>query len=336
MLAASFAFLTPWAGVLVLLAALPLAALVLGARRAEAIRSLLGLRAGPRSSRAPRAALVTGIVGLLAVAAMQPVIRTHGSLRERTDAQAFVVLDTSRSMAASPSPTSPTRLARAKAIALGIGSQLPDVPVGVATFTDRVLPDLFPTADRAAFDSTVASVGIEDPPPRDVNPVATTFDALSALATQGFFPDSAHRRVVLLLTDGESAAFDAGGVASALRDHGVRLAVVRVGGAGERVFGPNGKPESAYRADPAGARRAVASLASALGEPAAPDPVAFARRALGSGPTVAVGVRPHTYALAPLAVLLAVALALALAFENLGQTRATLSAWAGTERRESA
>lgn len=336
MLAVSFAFLTPWAGVLVLLAALPLAALVLGARRAEAVRSLLGLREAPRSSRVPHAALLAGIVALLAVAAMQPVVRTHGSLRERTDAQAFVVLDTSRSMAASSSPTAPTRLARARAIALRIGSQLGDVPIGVATFTDRVLPDLFPTADRAAFDSTVASVGLEDPPPRDVNPVATSFDALSALATQGFFPSSARKRVVLLLTDGESAPFDAAGVAASLRDHGVRLAVVRVGGGGERVFGPDGKPEGAYRADPGGARRSIATLAGALGERAAPDPVAFARHALGSGPTRAVGTKPRTYTLAPLAVLVALALALAVAFETLGLPHARFHARAGTQRRESA
>lgn len=335
MLAASFTFLTPWAGLLALLAVVPLAGFVSGARRAETVRAALGLRAAPRASRLRRGAPIAAVVVLLALAAMQPALRMHGTLRERTDAQVFVVLDTSRSMAAAASPTAPTRLARARAIALRLGSQLGDVPVGVATFTDRVLPDLFPTADRAAFDSTVASVGIEDPPPRDVNPVATTFDALSALATQGFFPDSAHRRVVLLLTDGESAPFDPAAVASSLLDHGVRLAVIRVGGGGERVWAANGRPESAYRTDPAGARRSVASLTGALGQRPGTDPISLARRALGRGPTATVAVDRRTRTLAPLAVLLALALALALAFENLGRPYATYLAQAGAKRRES-
>jgi VWA domain-containing protein len=332
--AASFVFLTPWAGLLALLAALPVAGFLLGTRRAEAVRSALGLRPAPRASRVRRGTLSAAIVALLALAAMQPALRTHSSLRERTDAQALVVLDTSRSMAAAASPTAPTRLARAKVIALRLGSELGDVPVGVATFTDRVLPDLFPTAARAAYDSTVESVGIEDPPPRDVNPVATTFDALSALATQGFFPDSAHKRVVLLLTDGESAPFDPGTVASALDRGGIRLVVIRVGGGGERVW-TNGRPEALYHADPAGARRSVASLDEALGEQPGTNAIRFSRRALGHGPTTVVSVGPKTRTLAPLAVLVALALALAVAFDNLGRLNVLFFARAGTQRRES-
>jgi hypothetical protein len=281
-----------------------------------------------------RASLSAAVVVLLALAAMQPALRSHSSLRERTDAQAFVVLDTSRSMAAAPTPNGPTRLQRAKAIALRLGSELGNVPVGVATFTDRVLPDLFPTPDRAAYDSTVASVGIEDPPPRDVNPVATTFDALTALATQGFFPDSARKRVVLLLTDGESAPFDPGGVASALDRGGIRLAVIRVGGGGERVW-TNGRPEALYHADPAGARRSIATLDEALGRPPGSSPIAFVRRALGSGPTTAVAVEPKTRTLAPLVVLVALALALAVALDNLGRPHVLAFARAATQRRES-
>ena len=333
MLAASFVFLTPWAALLALLAALPVTGFLLGTRRAEAVRSALGLRPAPRASRVRRGSLSAAIVVLLALAAMQPALRTHSSLRERTDAEAFVVLDTSRSMAAAASPNAPTRLARAKAIALRLGSDLGDVPVGVATFTDRVLPDLFPTADHAAYNSTVESVGIEDPPPRDVNPVATTFDGLPALATQGFFPDSARKRVVLLLTDGESVPFDPGTVASALDRGGIRLAVIRVGGGGERVW-TNGRPEALYHADPAGARRSVSSLDEALGEQPGTNAIQFARRALGRGPTTAVAIEPRIRTLAPLAVLVALALALAVAFENLGRN-ALFFARAGTQRRES-
>jgi hypothetical protein len=94
MVAASFVFLTPWAGLLALLGALPLVGFVIGARRAEAVRAALGLRPAPRASRVRRASLSAAVVVLLALAAMQPALRSHSSLRERTDAQAFVVLDT--------------------------------------------------------------------------------------------------------------------------------------------------------------------------------------------------------------------------------------------------
>ena len=87
---------------------------------------------------------------------------------------------------------------RAKQIALALAPQFGDVPVGVATFTDRVLPDLFPTADRAAFDSAVTAVTIEDPPPASSSRrTATTFDALP-VATEGFFPAGVHKRVVIV------------------------------------------------------------------------------------------------------------------------------------------
>ena len=142
------------------------------------------------------------------------------------------------------SPSAPKRLARAKRAALDAAASLGDVPVGVATFTDRVLPILFPTANRAAFDSAVEALTIEDPPPRDVNTVATSFGALAALGTQGFFPSRVHKRAAIVVTDGESRPFDPGTLASTLSGHGIRLAVVPVGTGGDRVFRPDGKPEA--------------------------------------------------------------------------------------------
>jgi hypothetical protein len=303
MAAASFTFLTPHAAYLGLLAAVPLAAFALGIVRVERARRVLRLPPPERRSRAGHALLVAAVVLVLAVAAMQPAVRTQVSLRERTDAQAFVVLDTSRSMLASPSPKGPTRLAAAKRIALSLALRLPGIPLGVATFTDRVLPDLFPTSDLASFDSTVEAVGIEDPPPRDVNTVATTFDALTSLATEGFFPDEVRRRAVVLITDGESRAFDPQRVAGELSSHAIALAVVRVGSAADRVRRPDGTPEANYRPDPAGARVAVAQLRQAAGT--GPDPAAVVAHALGSGPTHVIGVEPHTRTLSPLFALLA-------------------------------
>jgi hypothetical protein len=207
-------------------------------------------------------------------------------------------------MLAAPSPGGPTRLAAAKHIATGLALALPGVRLGVATLTDRVLPNLFPTSDAAAFDSVVESVTIEDPPPRDVNTIATTYDALTELATEGFFSPEARHRAVVVITDGESRAFDPAPVASTLSAHGIGLAVIRVGGGADRVWRPDGKPEANYRPDPAGARIAVARLRSAAGDRAA-DPAAFVRAKLGHGPTRVVGVEPRSRTLAPFAALLA-------------------------------
>jgi von Willebrand factor type A domain len=308
MLAFTFVFLTPLAAVLAVLALLPLAALALGARRVAVVRRALRLAPAPGRVRLWRQAALAGIVGLLAVAAMQPVIKTERGLDARTDAQLFVVLDTSRSMAAAESPNSLTRLARAKRIAIDLGTQIGDLPAGVATFTDRVLPDLFPTADHAAFDSTVSSVQVEDPPPENVSTVATSFDNLAALATSGFFPDGVHKRVVVLVTDGESAPFDPGSLASVLASHGVRLIAIRVGDGRDRVWTPSGKPEAAYRPDPAGARRSLAELESALGDPRRESATSFVRRAVGSGPSATIGAESRTVTLAPIPAVLALVL----------------------------
>jgi Mg-chelatase subunit ChlD len=303
MLGATVTFLTPRAAYLAALAAIPLGAYAVGVTRVDRARRILGLPPPESRSRFAHAALLCAVVLLLVVAAMQPAVRRHTSLRERTDAQAFVVLDTSRSMLASPSPNAPTRLASAKRVAQSLALRLHGIPLGVATFTDRVLPDLFPTSDPAVFDSVVESVRADGPPPRDVNTVATTFDALTAVASQGFFPASVRRRAVVLVTDGESRGFDPQGLAAELSAQGIALAVVRVGSGRDRVRRADGAPEANYRPDPTGARVAVARLRQAAG--AGADPVPVVERALGTGPTRVIGVEPRSRTLSPLFALLA-------------------------------
>jgi hypothetical protein len=295
--------LTPRAGLLAAASVAPVAALALAASRVERARVLLRLPPPERRTVVGRGLLLALVALLLVLAAMQPAVRTHASVRARTDAEAFVVLDTSRSMLASHRPGGRTRLARAKRQALSLAATLQGVPLGVATFTDRVLPDLFPTADRGAFDSTVESVTIESPPPRDVGTTATSFDALSALATEGFFPPATRRRAVVLFTDGESRAFDPGTLAETLAGQGVHLAVVRVGDGADRVWRSDGKAEAAYRPDPSGARESVARLRAATG--GAADPAAAVREALGTGPTTVVGVEPRSRTLSPFVAVLA-------------------------------
>jgi hypothetical protein len=304
MLAASLSFLTPRAALLAPVALVPVAALLIASRRVERVRTLLRLPPPPASRERERALLLAAVVLLLVVAAMQPVVRTQTRLRARTDAQVFVVMDTSRSMAAAPSPGGRSRLDRAKQVATALGARLHGIPIGVATLTDRVLPDLFPTSDAGAYDSAAEAIGIESPPPRDVNTVATTYDAIAQTATEGFFAPSAQRRAVVLITDGESRPFDPATVADELRSRHIALAVVRVGDGRDRVWDGN-RAEANFRPDPAAARLNLARLAEAVGTAPRADPAAFVQRAVGSGPTGVVGVEPRDRALAPVLVVLA-------------------------------
>ena len=111
------------------------------------------------SSRRARAFIVTVLAfvatgALVGIAAAQPVVEQTRTLRERTDAEAFVVIDVSRSMLAQSGTGSPRRLERAKTFAKTFGAALPEIRFGVVSITDRTLPHLFPSADREVFDAT--------------------------------------------------------------------------------------------------------------------------------------------------------------------------------------
>ena len=299
-------FLTPIAALVGLVGALPLAAWALGRRRGARAARALRLPTGARGDWVAPAALVLLSI-LVALAAAQPV-RAHTVKREvRTDAAALYVLDTSLSMRAAFSPHAPDRLAQARRIALAMRAALPDIPSGVASFTDRVLPDLFPTADEAAFASTVTdAVAIDAPPPRDENTRATTFAALGEAAHSGFFPKTATRRVLIVVTDGESRAFDAAGLARTLASHpATRLVAVRVGSSGDRIW-QGAKADPAYT-PAADAERSLKALTNATGTlasgPAAG--VRAVRAALGSGHEARQGTTTGRRALAPYLLALA-------------------------------
>jgi hypothetical protein len=167
MVAFDLIFLSPKGALIALGVVLPLAALVLVARRGGRLRAALAV---PRASgwrlTVPTLA-AAAVAALFGVAAAQPVAEQETALEVRTDAEAYVVIDISRSMLARSGLGGTMRLARAKAAAVKLRSALPDIPVGVASLTDRVLPHLFPSADADTFRATVAlSLGIEQPPPR--------------------------------------------------------------------------------------------------------------------------------------------------------------------------
>ena len=263
---------------------LVVAAWVAGRRRATAVALALGLRL-PARPRLVEIVAAAAAIALLGLAVAQPVLTHTTHPRERTGVQALFVLDTSRSMAASRTASSPTRLDRAVVAATKLRAAIPTVPSGIATFTDRVLPDLLPVADAASFDAVAQrSIGIEEPPPADSGVRATSFGALRDIATGNYFGPGTTRKIVVLLTDGESNPVDTAGLAQSLQ--GVRIVPVRISGSGESVFDADGKPEAAYRPDPAG-QVVFDELAKALGTRVydAAGAAAAIRAAAGNGPT---------------------------------------------------
>jgi len=312
-------FLTPTAALVALAAVLPLAAWALGRRRAEAVGRSLALP--PAAGRgALRAAAGAAAIVALGLAAAQPALTHTKKVRERTDAQALFVLDTSRSMAASSSPEAPTRLDRAVAAAVRLRGAIPEVPSGIATLTDRVLPDLLPVADESSFDLVARQgVSIESPPPAGSDVRATSFDALRDVATGNYFTPKTSRRLVVLLTDGESNPVNTGELARAL-GKGYRVVAVRLWSKGESVYGRGGKAESAYRPDPQG-EAVLDDLTGAVGGRAFDESqigaaTSYLRDAAGRGPTVATATATPTrtplapYLAALALILLAVALGL--------------------------
>jgi len=275
------------------------------------VRSMLGLQAPDRASTPAAVAAVCLAGALLALAASRPVVRDTHSRYLRTDAEAIFAIDVSRSMLAAGSPTGPSRVARAKQDAERLRGAIPDVPVGVASFTDRVLPNLFPTPDGAAFDATVErSVGIERPPPGGNALTVTTFDALAAISKDAYFTPGRPRQLLVILSDAESRDFDVGLVQRQLGPQsGVRTVLVRIGSTREHVYGREGLPEADFRPEPTTqvVRRFVdATGGRVFGEADLGAAAAAVRAAVGHGPRVRTGTFSSSTDLAAYFVLAAV------------------------------
>ena len=295
--------LTPIGLLLAAGALLPLAALALNERRAGRARRALGLEAPLRRSQGVTAAALALVPVLLGLALAQPVLQSTQTVRERSDAQIFYLFDTSESMRASAGPHSPTRLAHALTMAAQLHLALRDVPSGIATMTDRVVPNIFPTSSEQVFTAALTqTVGINRPPPKGFADVATTFAALDTFAGTNFFADGIPNRLVILFTDGETAPYFTGDLHEALRPapH-TRFVIIRIGHAGERIF-IGKRADRGYRPDPAAAQ-ATRTLASAVGGSAyaagdVQGAVGAARGFLGRGPLHGVGEGLHVVALA--------------------------------------
>jgi hypothetical protein len=186
----------------------PLAALALMELRTRRLRRLFSLTAPRRRELVTAAVALAFLPALVAVAAAQPVVIHKQALTERVDAQVYIVFDTSLSMSARTGPHGPTRLARAKREAKALIPQLGDIPVGIATLTDRMLPSLLPTTNVALVLRTVnQAVRIDEPPPSLLyHGRASTLESLVPIGSDRFFPPGIRHPILVVFTDGEEQA----------------------------------------------------------------------------------------------------------------------------------
>jgi hypothetical protein len=280
-------FLTPLGALFALAALVPLAVFVARQRRAGRIRAALGLADPSLRSRVPLALALAAVPGLIGLAAAQPIVEESRSRPERVDAEAFVVLDITRSMLASVDPEAPTRFDRARELAVRLRDEFPEVPMGVASLTDRLLPHAFPTADRRVFVATVQNaVDIERPGPAIGGTLATGLGALSSVPELNYFAPTARKRLLVVLTDGETLPVKQSLAAAFQRRPRVETVFVQFWDAAERIY-EIGIAEGGYRPQP-GAEATLGRVASLVegrvfSEDETDRMIAAARGILGEG-----------------------------------------------------
>jgi von Willebrand factor type A domain len=301
----SLSFLSPYAAVAGLVGGLALVALRAARRRSARVESALGLAPPQRSSLLLDAGLIAAVAVLLALAAAQPVVSATAATKGREGAEVIVVVDITRSMSARRAPTEPTRLERAQRIAKELRAGVPDVRVGVASLTDRILPHLFPTLSANAFVATIdRAIGIQRPPPDRRSQRATSLGAIEDLGSANFFEAESDRRLAVVLTDGESLPIEYGRLSARLEEGRVAAMFVHVWHEDERIFEPGGFPPGpTYRPDetaPRDLRRLAGALDGAVyAEAELPELVGAVQAQLSTGPFVGQARELQTQELAP-------------------------------------
>ena len=284
---------------------LPLGALLFAEQSLGALCEHLGIQPPGR-----RAAVVMGTAFVLlaifvGLAAAQPVVSSRQGIKGRVDAETFFIFDVSRSMSARSGPTDPTRLARAREAAKQLRNELGDVPVGVASFTDRLLPHLFPTVSANTLLATMdRAIGVDRPPaglPWGDN-LGTKLGSIGDIATAGYFSPESRHRAAVVFTDGETLPDDISTLSKRLQQGNVRLYFVRLWGADERVY-ERGLVNTAYVPDPTSESQ-LDGLAGQLGtkviEPDELDAAATdIRKVMGTGPSGVRGYELRSLQLSP-------------------------------------
>jgi hypothetical protein len=302
-------FLSPWGAWVAVAVVVPLAAFALLEARARRVSGRIGLTPPPLEKRLGIPIAICVVAAFLAIAAAQPVISGSRSHSGRSDAQVFVLFDVSRSMLARGSARAPDRLQRAKQLALQLRHGVPDVPFGVASLTDRVLPHLFPTLDMNVFESVLRdAVGIERPPPSGTNDLATDFSTVGDTATNNYFGSDVGKRLLVFFSDGESDYFDDNVLHQDFEKGNVHVLFVHLWNADEKIYLSKNHVDAGYRPDPQSNQEAQRFAAAGGGDVVGSDPgllISQAKAFLGTGPHATIREQRTRISLGPYVALMA-------------------------------
>jgi len=281
-------FLSPLAALVAVAVVLPLCAYALLEARSRRVSQRIGLTPPPLRSRLGVPAAIAVVAAFLGIAAAQPVISGTRAHTGRSDAQVFVLLDTSRSMLArTGGADAPTRLQRAKQLALRFRRGIPDIPVGIASITDRALPHLFPTLDPAVFESTLHdAIGVERPPPAGTEDMATDFNTIGDTGTNNYYGAGVSKRLLVILSDGESKYFDDMQLKKDFEKGRVHVLFVHLWHADEKIYLQGDNVDPGYRPDPQAqqeARRLAADGGGSVVPEDASRLISQAKAYLGAG-----------------------------------------------------
>jgi len=302
-------FLSPLGALVALAVVLPLAAYALLEVRSRRVSGRIGLTPPALSSRLGVPVAIVLVAAFLGIAAAQPVISGTRSHSGRSDAQVYVLFDVSRSMLARSSASAPDRLQRAKKLALKLRQAVPDVPFGITSLTDRVLPHLFPTLDPNVFQSTLKdAIGIERPPPSGTEDLATDYSSLGDTGTNNFYGADVPKRELVIFSDGESKYFDENTLREDFEKGGVHVLFVHLWNADEKIYLPGDHVDPGYRPDPQSTSAAQRIAAAGGGEELGEDPsvlISQTKAFLGTGPHTTIREQRTRISLGPFVALMA-------------------------------
>ncbi|HQP34537.1 MAG TPA: VWA domain-containing protein [Polyangiaceae bacterium] len=213
----------------------------------ERVVSLLTARSGPR--RAAKAVLVVAATALAFVAMARPQYGRGTRLIPATNLDVVIVLDYSKSMYARD--IAPSRISRAKAEVARLVRDLPGARFAAVAFAGE--PIGFPlTSDGAAIAQFLRQMEPNDMPIGGTAIARALERARELLASDPRTKD--HRRVILLITDGEDLEGDPVASARSIGQQGTTIHVVQIGGrTPERIpeVDPTGRV-AGWRADDTG------------------------------------------------------------------------------------
>ena len=306
--------LTPRAALVGLAFVAPLVTLAVRERAALRVRSVLALRIPSLTRRLARPAGLVCLAALVAVTAAQPAVRATDSTPVRSDAELYLTFDVSRSMLATNAPGGIVRLERARALGKTVHEALADVPTGVATLTNRMMPLLFPTGDARGVAAVLDhSVQIMQPRPERLTATrASSLATLSLAADRSYFNPSSRKRVLVVFSDLDSDFFSLTGTLRLLRKHRIEPFVVRVAAPGERIFDRTGRAYAYVSVSTVTVDALRRANWHAFEEDEPSRLVSEIRTYLGDGPVAKSGLVESQRNLAPLLALAALALAVAL------------------------